>query len=214
MRTKGIVSSIIVSATFMIMGCGVGQLLGPLSTPTASSTPTATPTSTATPTPAFTPTATLTATLAEAEMNESVKQGDWEIKVLSAVNEETDMDTSMQEISTSKPNTYILNVKIVLNHLTGEPIKGNHLFTYGSSGNIADYRRVIVRDNAGKGYLFFAVGDSYYDQLSQVKDNGFMSWDVSNAELSYLFIVPNDVNIADFMWGDFPPIKLTIEAHE
>jgi hypothetical protein len=140
-------------------------------------------------------------------LNEPVRGKDLIITVLSASNEGKSFSESMpgvqaQTITSQSGTAYLFRVKILIEWLN----KG--------SGEIWSNKEIlvqlVVRDGAGKSYKYFAAGvRGGYMDLTRTGQRQMITRPVGqNAEIDYIFRIPDGVVITDFVWPDLPPVRL------
>jgi hypothetical protein len=147
--------------------------------------------------------ATSAATSGSVAMGQLVKGKEWAITVQAVENigksvESPGMNLNRRVVITAPEGKHLLQVTISLTQLNSKEI---------GSGFIQ--KQIVVRDRAGISYPYFAAGFlGQYFPLSTLASEGFMVPVRSSEKINYLFIVPNSVEIVDFVWSDLPPVRL------
>lgn len=132
-------------------------------------------------------------------MNEPVENGEYRITVEVAEEHGTEFTNKAgATIWTYEEDSHYFFVQIYLEHLSGEDV--GHAFL----------NKAVVRDSKGNTYEWYYAGTPLryfgpFDDYSSVK---LMQPTVEN---HYIFVVPDGVEILDFIWADFPAVRLTIE---
>ena len=180
------------------IGCStLAAVPPPTLTPAPTFTLVLSPTLTPAPTPTLVPSPVALASFA---MNEPIEGKEWSIIVLSAKNEGIEIVLKVagikQTAKADDPNTHLVQVKVRLKHLTGEAINGGYLRT-----------DIVVKDNSGNVYPCYLAGNPLYAECT-AKNEG---WDVTEAEVNYVFKVPDGVKVVNFIWSDLPPVQLEVQ---
>jgi hypothetical protein len=133
---------------------------------------------------------------------------EWRVTILSATNEGTSISgfrgLNQYTIAVKKPNTHFLRVRITLERLNGKAISADY--------QSPELVRVEVRDSNGNKYAYSAAGhhpDAYLDVEAAAGTLVFVP--SSKADVDYLFTVPDDATITDFMFSDLPPVRLSVK---
>lgn len=106
-----------------------------------------------------------------------------------------------QTLNAARPDTYLLRLKVNLKSLDGQSVGGRYLVD------------AVVLDSKGKKYPCSATGfpGRYIDLTSKGQYEAAMPMNLE-AEVDYIFTVLNQVRIVDFIWKDFPPVRLEIKG--
>ena len=139
-------------------------------------------------------------------MNEPVKGKGWIITVLSAKNEGFEITErfalNSETLRTDKPDTYLLRLKVELKSLDGEPVGSRYVLDVTAA----------VRDSGGKKYPYWAAGfPGMHVDVRKDGHQGGLSPINRDAVIDYIFTIPNHISVVDFIWKDFPPVRLKIE---
>jgi hypothetical protein len=136
-------------------------------------------------------------------LGDPVKGDEWALIVESVEKmgkhvESPGMNVNRRVVITAPEGQHLLRVTIILSRLNGERI---------GSGFIQ--KEINVRDQAGKSYPYFAAGfQNLYFPLSTLESEGFMVPVRPNAQINYLFVVPDTATIVDFVWSNLPAVRL------
>jgi len=132
-------------------------------------------------------------------MNDPVEVGDWRITVLVTEEYGTEFSRGGITIWTHEEDSHLFFVQIYLENLSGADI------------GEAFQNKAVVRDSKGNTYDWWWVGSpGMYFESKEVssKPRSLMQ---PTTENHYVIVVPDGVKILDFIWDDFPAIRLTIE---
>jgi hypothetical protein len=191
---------------------GLTNIPRPTDTPIPTDTPLP-PTNTSSPTLTNTPTPT--STVAPVGMNEPVEGAEWRVIVRSATSEGDEITTSFrtQTFHVSNSDEHFFRIEVELERLNGEQIGADYLFEEDSvvPGDPlkGDARQIVVIDSTGSPYRFVLAGPAgfYYDVTAEEVQQ-IMFYFVSKATIDYVFVVPDDAAIVEFVWSGLPPVRL------
>jgi len=143
------------------------------------------------------------------DMSKKFKYKLWAVKVLSATNagnliKKTKYFNPMRPYTfrNNNPNTYLLRVKIELERLDEKPIKKSFM---------TDVR---VRDTAGNVYDWIGAGSEngeYYDRRRSGVQSLLIPMQPKSDDVEYVFSIPNNVLICEFVWQSEAPIGITVK---
>ncbi|MBU0491628.1 MAG: hypothetical protein KKA73_25950 [Chloroflexi bacterium] len=147
---------------------------------------------TAMPTPAF-------------GMNEPVGGDEWRITVRSAENKGAEFEWGGRTFKSDVPNTYLLFVRITVENLNKSPVEIAYV-----------NKRILVKDSVGDTYPWLLAGVApalYYDSTKEDGGRGGKVLAIADlqANIEYIFAVPNDVTTLDLLWVDLPPVRLVVK---
>ena len=137
-------------------------------------------------------------------MNQPVTGKGWTITVVSAKNagaeimERCNLDTVT--LKPSNPESYLLRLKVNLKSLDKESVGGRYIVD------------ALVRDSKGNKYPCSAVGVSgcYVDFRKGIKEAVAYPMN-SEVTVDYIFSIPNQIKIVDFIWNGTSPALLKVE---
>ncbi|MBA7495188.1 hypothetical protein ES702_05767 [subsurface metagenome] len=145
--------------------------------------------------------------LLSVEIYDRTKGENWKINVIFAKNKGSEFTERgdpfgmvTQIISTDKPDAYLLQVRVHIKRIDQKPIG----FDY--------FKEAIVRDDNGKTYLYSIAGPPGFYLNFTKKGEYEASPLLVEGDVDYIFIVPDNAKIVDFVWLDQPPIPLTVES--
>lgn len=133
-------------------------------------------------------------------MNQPVKGKGWIITVISAKNEGIEIAEGSETLKAAKPDSHLLRLKVNLKSLDDEAVAGRYIVD------------AVVRDSKGKKYPCLATGfPGFHIDLSTAGHQTVLTPMNSETKVDYIFTIPYQVKIVDFIWNDFPPIRLAVE---
>ena len=107
-----------------------------------------------------------------------------------------------ETLTTDKPGTYLLRLKVELRSLDEEPVGTRYVLDVNAA----------VRDSSGKKYPYWAAGfPGMHVDIRTAGHQGGLSPINREAVIDYIFTIPNHISVVDFIWKDFPPVRLKIE---